>query len=348
MKNLNKSEISNGQQSSDSSQKEVESQFKDAALWIGSEPEDRVNFIQLMLIQFYALTIKRFIHSIRNKILIVSQLLIPICVILINLLYLKYGPIQVEDSPMLEISLQSYEKNYVPINIVGVPKLDGSSVAEKIAKVYENQLTRVRGDVYIDKLHENKSRINCGADGWTNVNNYLSCVGTYSLKYLIDEYYIGLTLNYTESRPQITAQFNNQPFHIPPLTLNILTNALLKYYSKNESYSITVRNYPLPRDINEKLSDIGSRDLTSFNLATGLTFGFSFLLASFVIFIIKERSSNSKHLQYMSGANSIIFWLSALVWDVINYLIPVAVVLVLLAVSLCFFIFYNFNSVKTN
>ena len=70
--------------------------------------------------------------------------------------------------------------------------------------------------------------------------------------------------------------------------------------------------------------------MTGFNVGSGLTFGFSFLIASFVIFLVKEQASSAKHLQYMSGCNSYVFWLSALLWDMFNYMLAVVVVLVLL------------------
>lgn len=53
-------------------------------------------------------------------------------------------------------------------------------------------------------------------------------------------------------------------------------------------------------------------------------------MASFVIFIIKERVSSSKHLQYMSGANPFIFWTSSFLWDILNYMIPLTVTMILL------------------
>jgi ATP-binding cassette subfamily A (ABC1) protein 3 len=70
--------------------------------------------------------------------------------------------------------------------------------------------------------------------------------------------------------------------------------------------------------------------MTGFNVASGLTFGFSFLIASFAVFLIKENSSNSKHLQYLSGCSSYIFWLSAFIWDMLSYLLVLIFVIGLL------------------
>lgn len=138
----------------------------------------------------------------------------------------------------------------------------------------------------------------------------------------------------TSPRKRLTliSHFNNQPYHVPPLAVNLLTTTLLKYFTRSTSNSITIINHPLPRNLTDITNEIKNKDLTSFNIASGLAFGFSFLIASFSIILIKERESGSKHLQFMNGCSSIIFWLSAFIWDLINYLIPVGFVFLLLKV----------------
>jgi len=44
---------------------------------------------------------------------------------------------------------------------------------------------------------------------------------------------------------RITAFFNNQPYHGPPLALSMVHNAILKSY-KGDDYGILVVNHPLP------------------------------------------------------------------------------------------------------
>lgn len=44
---------------------------------------------------------------------------------------------------------------------------------------------------------------------------------------------------------KITAYFNNQPYHGPPLALSMVHNAILKSY-KGEDYGIHIVNHPLP------------------------------------------------------------------------------------------------------
>lgn len=44
----------------------------------------------------------------------------------------------------------------------------------------------------------------------------------------------------------------------------------------------------------------------------------SFVPASFVVFLVTERASKAKHLQFVSGVDPVIYWLSNYVWDLVG------------------------------
>ena len=44
----------------------------------------------------------------------------------------------------------------------------------------------------------------------------------------------------------------------------------------------------------------------------------SFVPASFVVFLVTERASKAKHLQFVSGVDPVIYWLSNYIWDVVS------------------------------
>lgn len=172
-----------------------------------------------------------------------------------------------------------------------------------------------------------------------SIDDYLICIGKSNIAYLVDKSIVSATFEGPQnetSKPRLIGHFNNQGYHISPLTLNFLTNTLLKVYTNLDSFEpkISVINHPLPRNLDETLKDTLSSDPTSFNVASGLTFGFSFLIASFVVFIIKEKTTNSRHIQYLSGCSAMTYWTNALVWDFISYLIPTVVVMILLWVRI--------------
>ncbi|KAL0181739.1 hypothetical protein M9458_024145, partial [Cirrhinus mrigala] len=55
-------------------------------------------------------------------------------------------------------------------------------------------------------------------------------------------------------------------------------------------------------------------------------FAMSFVPASFVLFLIEERVSKSKHLQFVSGVKPILYWTTNYIWDMLNYTVPATMV----------------------
>ena len=53
-------------------------------------------------------------------------------------------------------------------------------------------------------------------------------------------------------------------------------------------------------------------------VAICVIFAMSFVPASFVLFLIEERVSNSKHLQFVSGINPTVYWVSTWMWDMVS------------------------------
>ena len=47
-------------------------------------------------------------------------------------------------------------------------------------------------------------------------------------------------------------------------------------------------------------------------------FAMSFVPASFVLFLIEERVSKAKHLQFVSGVKPILYWLANFSWDMVS------------------------------
>lgn len=89
----------------------------------------------------------------------------------------------------------------------------------------------------------------------------------------------------------MTALFNAQPFHAAPASLLYADTALLQYFA-GDSYSFAAANHPLPQTtqslIEQEAQGLFSGD--SFAYSANMMFGFSFLAASFVVFLITERS----------------------------------------------------------
>lgn len=49
-------------------------------------------------------------------------------------------------------------------------------------------------------------------------------------------------------------------------------------------------------------------------------FAMSFVPASFVVFLIQERVTKAKHMQFISGVQPFLYWLANFVWDMVRCL----------------------------
>ena len=60
------------------------------------------------------------------------------------------------------------------------------------------------------------------------------------------------------------------------------------------------------------------RQGTDLVIAIFVIIAMSFVPASFVVFLVTERASKAKHLQFVSGVDPVIYWLSNYIWDVVS------------------------------
>ncbi|KAL9959228.1 hypothetical protein ACROYT_G036325 [Oculina patagonica] len=127
-----------------------------------------------------------------------------------------------------------------------------------------------------------------------------------------------------------TLWYSNAGLHTLPDSLSALLNLMLVYKTGDDSYNIETTNYPLPLNKQEQ-DQRNADDMSSFFMALLLAFAVAFLAASFVPFLVKERSSKAKHLQFVSGVDAVSFWLATYSWDFINYLFPMLGIIIMFA-----------------
>uniref|UniRef100_A0A8C6JQZ8 P-type phospholipid transporter n=1 Tax=Melopsittacus undulatus TaxID=13146 RepID=A0A8C6JQZ8_MELUD len=131
--------------------------------------------------------------------------------------------------------------------------------------------------------------------------------------------------------------FNNKGWHAIASFLNVINNAILRAnleQGKNPSaYGITAFNHPLNLT-KQQLSEVALMT-TSVDVLVSICviFAMSFVPASFVVFLIQERVSKAKHLQFISGVKPVIYWLANFVWDMCNYIVPATLVII---IFICF------------
>ena len=270
--------------------------------------------------QFHATVVKRVIHTFRNRRVALAQLLIPALCTSFALLVTKISEEDL-DSPEREMILSQYEST---VTFVGTG--NGSSQATQ-------DLVSSYSQVIGHQSHKG-SQLKAVSTGLEEaiVNAAEVSLEDYNNRMMVAAEFFN---------DNITVWFNNVGYHTASLSLNLISNAVLQFATSSNSGSnstrshwISVSNHPLPQTIDDTAEQLADVDAVwqGFNVGFNVAFGFAFLVASFVIFPVKERATKSKHLQYVSGLRAPIFWLSAFFWDLANYLVSILVLLLLFAI----------------
>uniref|UniRef100_A0A8C3LPF8 P-type phospholipid transporter n=1 Tax=Chrysolophus pictus TaxID=9089 RepID=A0A8C3LPF8_CHRPC len=137
---------------------------------------------------------------------------------------------------------------------------------------------------------------------------------------------------YEESMNKCTS-YTLTSWHAMVSFLNVANNAILRANLRTgqapEEYGITVVNHPLNLT-KEQLSEVTVLT-TSVDavVAICVIFAMSFIPASFVLYLIQERVTKAKHLQFVSGVSPAIYWLTNFMWDIVNYAVSAGLVVVI-------------------
>ncbi|OQS02783.1 ATP-binding Cassette (ABC) Superfamily [Thraustotheca clavata] len=120
---------------------------------------------------------------------------------------------------------------------------------------------------------------------------------------------------------------NTTAVHSAPVYKSLLDEALIRHITKNSSLQVSASSHPLPLTKSSKLL---STTILSFTAASFIVVAIAYFSVSIVPYLVAEKhpSHNSKHQQFVSGANIPAFWLANLAWDIILYLVPCILALV--------------------
>uniref|UniRef100_A0A8C7QAX0 P-type phospholipid transporter n=1 Tax=Oncorhynchus mykiss TaxID=8022 RepID=A0A8C7QAX0_ONCMY len=130
--------------------------------------------------------------------------------------------------------------------------------------------------------------------------------------------------------------YNNKGWHAMVAFMNVANNAILRANLPKDAsldvYGITTINHPLNLT-KEQLSEVTVLS-TSVDamVAICVVFAMSFVPASFVLYLIQERVTQAKHLQFVSGVSPVIYWMANFLWDMVNYSISAALVVAIFMV----------------
>merc|ERR1719183_1043554 len=128
-----------------------------------------------------------------------------------------------------------------------------------------------------------------------------------------------------ESSLRFTLHTNFTSLHAAPVFLSSVHNALLTSYDHDASISVT--NHPFP----ETLKQAGVTQSTGALLAViFVMIAFSFLPASYALFVVRERETKAKHQQTVSGVSNFAYWTSTWLWDFTSFMLPMVLTLLML------------------
>ena len=94
---------------------------------------------------------------------------------------------------------------------------------------------------------------------------------------------------------------------------------------KNYFLGIVAFNHPMPFITTQFIAQLTTKILIDLFVAIFMIFALSFIPASFLVFTLEERETNTKQLQFVSGIKPYIYWISNFIWDLINYAVPICI-----------------------
>eukprot|EP00039_Didymoeca_costata_P018273 m.332823 g.332823 ORF g.332823 m.332823 type:complete len:1854 (-) comp17014_c0_seq1:237-5798(-) len=160
----------------------------------------------------------------------------------------------------------------------------------------------------------------------TQQDVYMSCGNNILTKLEVGE---DAGANIDNGESTLYAWYSPIPFHSVAETLTAATNIIFRHSVSDSEANINIRNCPLPKTTEEIVKDTGVSN--SFSIAWWLAMALSFLAASFLFFPVNERKCHSKHVQFISGADEYVYWLSAFTWDCINMILPLVLIVIIFA-----------------
>ncbi|XP_017444478.1 ATP-binding cassette, sub-family A (ABC1), member 15 isoform X1 [Rattus norvegicus] len=248
----------------------------------------------LYLQQFHAMFMKRLMYNWRNWRVLSVQIL---GLVISTFLLLKSH--EFRHKRIRQMNLDDYGQTIVPFSILGKSNLTTSLLIhlENMLKPGNHQLKEVQGDL-LKYLEGNEECIHL-------------CI-------------VALSIKVAAGRAKLTVLFNNEAYHSPSLSLAVLDNILFMSLS-GANASITVFHKPQPRPTSKEWPRSTYGKIVAFKIQLGM----ALLVSGFCILTVTERITKAKHMQFLSGASVLVYWLSALVFDFIIFFISCCFLLVM-------------------
>lgn len=258
--------------------------------------------------QFKAMLLKNMLYTWKNIFILVVQILTPIFYVGASSLSFKFVGQETQLNP-LTIDLKPYKNN--PVILLSDQVRDNTSLSKNFVDNYEGLFT-------------DSSLQNGILQKTESIRDYILGLTMREFDDFNKRYLAGVTVD----NENITAWFNNQPYHTIPLTINLVFNGLIQVFCAN--CSIQVTNAPLPFKMENRLLLIKSVEQLGSKILMKFVTAMCIVPAFYIIFYIRERASYFKLLQLISGTSIWIYWISAFIFDFFTFVITIIICLVML------------------
>uniref|UniRef100_A0A8C5F9Z0 ATP-binding cassette, sub-family A (ABC1), member 4a n=1 Tax=Gadus morhua TaxID=8049 RepID=A0A8C5F9Z0_GADMO len=124
--------------------------------------------------------------------------------------------------------------------------------------------------------------------------------------------------------------YNNKGWHAMVSFMNVANNAILRSALPRaaplDQYGVTAVNHPLNLTRQQLTEVTVLSTAVDAAVAVCVIFSMSFIPASFLLYLIRERATQAKHLQFVSGVSPLVYWLANYLWDMVTYSVSAAMV----------------------
>ncbi|KAK7488493.1 hypothetical protein BaRGS_00020278 [Batillaria attramentaria] len=226
-------------------------------------------------------------------------------------------------------------ERYIPVNDI-LYNATGRNLSDWLVKTMQPYLMRRFGGFTFGDENQlsslNATELVRALESITNAANNGQSILPEGLVKDLEEF-----LEYAVVEDHVKVWYNNKGWIAIVAYMNSLNNVILRSYlpeSVRDQYGIVTVNHPMnftQQQLDEESLYNSAVDVL---VAICVIFALSFVPASFVLFLIEERVSSSKHLQFVSSINPTTYWVTNFLWDMFNYSIPAI---------LCIFIFLAFG-----
>uniref|UniRef100_A0A1I8FY41 ABC transporter domain-containing protein n=1 Tax=Macrostomum lignano TaxID=282301 RepID=A0A1I8FY41_9PLAT len=128
--------------------------------------------------------------------------------------------------------------------------------------------------------------------------------------------------------------YDNHGYLSGPAYLNTLTNSIVRTLANRsvgsaEAIGVSGWTHPITFRTTYVQNVLSANTMVSAMTVVSIIFALSFIPASFVIFLISEKTTNAKHLQFVSGINPTMYWVVNHIWNLLNYIVPLTIVILI-------------------